>query len=507
LILTLARGHYCPKGNQQPVLGGAYQHEPTGRGAARRVACTLYIMEVLAIRSLPKSRASRRSKSRGLALAAISAGFLMITLDATIVNVALGAIGSDLGGAASTAQWIVDGYTVAFASLLLLAGSLADRIGVRRGFVVGLAVFVVASAACALANSVAFLIAARVAQGIGAAWLMPCSLALIAHTYTEPQARRRALAVWGAVSGIGLASGPLVGGILVTSVGWRAIFFANVPIGLIAGWLLLRHAEETPRQRRSFDLPGQVLAMVSLAALTAGFINAGAHGWATELTLTLVVGGSVAAAAFVLLERTVRSPLIDPGIFRDATFTTAVAIGFLFNFCLYGSIFCLALGLERLRGLDALATGLALLPMTAATAVMALLAGRLVPRLGEWPVLVAGLTCGAAGATLVALSARSGNVGLLLVATVPIGFTALAMPAMTGLAMRRSARFGLGLSAGVFNTSRQAGGALGVAVLGALLTAGSSVSLRPAFVLTACTYAVAVALAAVARKRDHAYID
>jgi len=495
------------RSNDTPVLGGAYQHEPTGRGAARRVVCTLYVMEVLAIRSLPKSRASRRSKRQGLALAAISAGFLMITLDATIVNVALGAIGSDLGGAASIAQWIVDGYTVAFASLLLLAGSLADRIGVRRGFVVGLAVFVVASAACALANSVAFLIAARVAQGIGAAWLMPCSLALIAHTYTAPQARRRALAVWGAVSGIGLASGPLIGGILVTSVGWRAIFFANVPIGLVAGALLLRHAEETPRRRRSFDLPGQVLAMFSLAALTAGFINAGAHGWAAELTLTLVVAGSVAAAAFVLLERTVRSPLIDPGIFRDATFTTAVAIGFLFNFCLYGSIFCLAVGLERVRGLDALATGLALLPMTAATAVMALLAGRLVPRLGEWRVLVAGLTCGATGATLVALSARSGNVWLLLAATVPIGFTALAMPAMTGLAMRRSARFGLGLSAGVFNTSRQAGGALGVAVLGALLTAGSSVSLRPAFVLTACAYAVAVALAAVARRRDHAYID
>src|SRR4029077_11190814 len=134
------------------------------------------------------------------------------------------------------------------------------------------------------------------------------------------QARRRALAIWGAVSGIGLASGPVVGGILVASIGWRAIFFANVPIGLVAGWLLLRHATETPRRRRSFDLPGQALAMFSLASLTAGFINAGAHGWAAGLTLTLVIAGGVAAAAFVLLERTVRSPLIDPAIFRDATF-------------------------------------------------------------------------------------------------------------------------------------------------------------------------------------------
>jgi DHA2 family methylenomycin A resistance protein-like MFS transporter len=436
-------------------------------------------------------------------LAAISAGFLMITLDATIVNVALGAIGADFGGAPSTAQWIVDGYIVAFASLLLLAGSLADRIGVRRGFVIGLAVFVSASAACALASSVEFLIAARVAQGIGAAWLMPCSLALIVHTFAEPHARRRALAVWGAVSGVGLASGPLVGGILVASVGWRAIFLANVPIGLAAGALLLQHAEESPRRRRPLDLPGQLLAMFGLAALTAGFISTGGHGWASGMTLAFLISGGVAAATFVLLERTVRRPLVDPAIFRNTTFTTTVAIGFLFNFCLYGSIFCLALELERLRGLDALETGLALLPMTAATAAMALLSGRLVPRLGEWPILVAGLTFGAAGATLVALDGSSGNLGLLLICTVPIGFTALAMPAMTGLAMASGAKLGLGLSAGVFNTSRQAGGALGVAVLGAALTAGSTVSVRPAFLLVACAYGLAVALAIVGGRRTH----
>src|SRR6476619_2447068 len=214
-------------------------------------------MELVAAHLVPSTRSRGRSQRQALALAAISAGFLMITLDATIVNVALPAIGADLGGAPSTAQWVVDGYTVAFASLLLLAGSLADRIGVRRGFVVGLAVFVSASAACAVANSVAFLIGARVAQGIGAAWLMACSLALIAHTFAEPHARRRALAVWGAVSGVGLASGPVVGGILVASVGWRAIFLANVPVGLAAAWLLMLHADETPRRRRPLDLPGQ----------------------------------------------------------------------------------------------------------------------------------------------------------------------------------------------------------------------------------------------------------
>jgi DHA2 family methylenomycin A resistance protein-like MFS transporter len=309
------------------------------------------------------------------------------------------------------------------------------------------------------------------------------------------------------VSGIGLASGPVVGGILVASVGWRAIFLANLPVGLAAAWLLMLHADETPRRRRPLDLPGQVLAMVSLAALTAGFISAGADGWAARETLALVISGCLASAAFVLLERTVRRPLIPPAIFRNATFTTTVAIGFLFNFCLYGCIFCLAVGLQRLRQLDALETGFALLPMTAATAAMALLAGRLVPRLGEWTVLVAGLASGAAGATLVAVNGGSANLVLLLVSTVPIGFTALAMPAMTGLAMASAPSLGLGLAAGVFNTSRQAGGALGVAVLGTALTAGPSVSLRSAFSLAACAYGLAVALAVVARRPTHLSVE
>jgi MFS transporter, DHA2 family, methylenomycin A resistance protein len=422
----------------------------------------------------------------------------MITLDATIVNVALRAIGADLGGAPSTAQWVVDGYTVAFASLLVLAGSLADKTGVRAGFLIGLALFVLASAACAVAGSVAFLIAARVAQGMGAAWLMPCSLALITHSFVEPQARRRALAVWGAMSGVGLAAGPVVGGILVASIGWRAIFLANVPIGVAAAWLLTRHAQETTRRRRALDLPGQLLAIVSLAALTGAFISAGARGWTAGVTVALGVCGLLSATAFVLVERTVREPLIDPGLFRDRTFTIAVAIGFLFNFCLYGSIFCLAVGLAAQRGWTALQTGLALLPMTVVTAAMALLAGRLVPRLGEWRVVVVGLASGALGATLVALYGSGAHLAALLLSTVPIGFTALAMPAMTGLAMGSVPRLRLGLSAGVFNTSRQAGGALGVAVLGTILTSGpgASVSLRPAFLLTAGAYGLAVALAA-----------
>ncbi|MDP9346319.1 MAG: MFS transporter, partial [Actinomycetota bacterium] len=185
--------------------------------------------------------------SRALGLTAISLGFLMITLDATIVNVALGPIGTDLGGSLSTAQWIVNGYTLAFAALLLSAGSLADRFGSRTGFLVGLAVFGLGSAACACATSLTTLIVARVIQGAGAATLMPCSLALIAHTFPDPLERRRALGMWGGASGMGLAAGPVLGGVLTAAFGWRAIFVVNLPIAAVAGELLRRHVGETAR--------------------------------------------------------------------------------------------------------------------------------------------------------------------------------------------------------------------------------------------------------------------
>src|SRR5882762_3983804 len=197
-------------------------------------------MESLANRAVARSRA--------LGLIAISLGFLMITLDATIVSVALGPIGSDLGGALSTAQWIVNGYTLAFAALLLSAGALADRLGSRAGFLAGLAVFGLGSAACAGASSLTALIVARVVQGTGAAALMPCSLALIAHAFPGPRDRRRALGLWGGASGIGLAAGPVLGGVLTAALGWRAIFLVNLPIAAAAGELLRRHVGETPRR-------------------------------------------------------------------------------------------------------------------------------------------------------------------------------------------------------------------------------------------------------------------
>jgi MFS transporter, DHA2 family, methylenomycin A resistance protein len=447
-------------------------------------------------------RANRTiGRSRALGLTAISLGFLMITLDATIVNVALGPIGVDLGGALSTAQWIVNGYTLAFAALLLSAGAQADRVGLRTGFLVGLAIFGLGSAACAFATSLTALIVARVVQGAGAAALMPCSLALIAHMFPEARDRRRALGVWGGASGIGLAAGPVLGGVLTDALGWRAIFLVNVPIAAGAAELLRRHVGETPRHRHPLDLPGQTLASVGLAALAGGFIIAGSRGWHGRLTLALLGAGIASAAGFALVERAVEHPMVDPALFRERAFSIAVALGVIFNFCLYGSIFCLAIDLHRAHGLDALDTGLALLPMTVVTGTMAFMSGRLVSRIGEWTAIVVGLTAGAAGALLVSF-AGPGGVTALIVSSLPVGVTALAMPAMTAVAMSQAPRERVGLASGVFNASRQTGGALGVAVLGALLAGGSgSVSLHAAFLATAGAYVGGIALALTGWRR------
>ena len=449
---------------------------------------------------LPAARTTARSPALGLT--AISLGFLMITLDATIVNVALGPIGTDLGGAVSTAQWIVNGYTLAFAALLLSAGALADRVGLRSGFLVGLAVFGLGSAACACANSLTALIVARVVQGAGAAALMPCSLGLIAHTFPDSGDRRRALALWGGASGIGLAAGPVLGGILTATLGWRAIFLVNVPIAAAAAELLRRHIEETPRHRHPLDLPGQIMATAGLAALTGGFIIAGSQGWDGSLTLALLAAGIASAAGFALLERAVEHPMVDPVLFRERTFSLAVALGVIFNFCLYGAIFCLAIDLHRARGLDALDTGVVLLPMTVVIGAMAFLSGRFVSHAGEWAAITVGLAAGAGGALLISL-APSRGVTTLIVSSLPVGVTALAMPAMTAVAMSNAPRDRIGLASGVFNASRQTGGALGVAVLGAVLTGGSGdVSLHAAFLATGAAYVGGIALALTGWRRS-----
>lgn len=427
-----------------------------------------------------------------LALVGICMGFFVVLLDATIVNVALGAIEADLGGGLGGQQWVIGAYTVAFGALLLGAGAAGDRWGARRAYLLGLGLLAVAGVGAALAADLPQLLAARVAQGIGAALVTPCSLALIRHRFAEPGARARALGLWGGISGIGLAAGPLLGGVLVDSLGWRAVFWVVVPVAVLAAGVVAATTAETPRLTGTrADLPGQVLAVCALAAVTAALV--------LGETVGLLLGGVglVACLAFVAVQRLGHAPMIPRGLFADRRFGAAVGVGALFNFCLYGTLFCLALFLERTLGASTSTTGLVILPLTVVVAVCATLSGRVNARTGPRVPMVIGLGAGVLGsAALATLDAGAAPLAVAAAAAV-LGGVGMAMPAMTSVAMGAVPAARAGLGAGVLNAARQAGGAIGVAALGAVLLDGSGrPSMQVAMLVVAVGYLAALALTA-----------
>ncbi len=437
--------------------------------------------------------------ARRIGLAAICCGFLMITIDATIVNVALGPIVHDLGGSLAGAQWIVSAYTLAFATFLLSAGAWSDRIGSRRAYLIGLGLFGVGSAACAAAPTMAALIAARAVQGLGAALLMPCSLALITHIFPAGRERRSALAAWGGISGVGMAGGPVLGGVLVDTVGWRAIFLVNLPVAALAAVAVGAYVAETPRHRHPFDLPGQALVVTALGALSGGFILAGDIGWTAPGTFALLAVGVVAAASFWRVERTVALPMLPPALFRNRQFSSVVGVAGIFNFGVYGTLFCLSLLYHEKLGLSPFDTGLALAPMLVVIMSIAFLSPRVIGRLGEWGAMIVGLSGGAAGALLLAIFGGNSTATTIL-CSIPFGTVALTMQAMTALAMEGAPAERIGLASGVQNAARQAGGALGVALLGTLLAASGTLSLHIPLAVVAAFYLGALGLTLYGRR-------
>jgi DHA2 family methylenomycin A resistance protein-like MFS transporter len=330
-----------------------------------------------------------------LPLLAICLGYFMVILDATIVNVALPSVQRQLGGAVSSLQWIVDAYTVVFAGLLLSAGSLGDRIGARRVFDAGLVLFTVSSAACAAAPTVAVLIGARAAQGVGAAMLVPSSLALLRAAYDQPSERARAVGIWGAVAGTGAASGPVVGGLLVGLISWRAVFVVNVPVGVAAFMLTARHLPKAgDRVNGSFDPPGQLLGILALTLVTLGLIEGGAAGWGAPVPLVALVLFAPAAIAFIVREWIATKPMLPLGLFDDRKFSGATFVGLAINFGFYGQLFAIVLYFQHVRGYSALHTGLALLPEGAFVAIASALSGRVTGRIGPRAPMLIGLCCG-----------------------------------------------------------------------------------------------------------------
>ncbi|WP_218957413.1 MFS transporter, partial [Streptomyces sp. UH6] len=388
---------------------------------------------------------------------------LLVSLDITVLNVALPAMGRELGGGVSGMQWALDAYTLVLAALLMVAGSTADRLGRRRVFMTGLVVFSLGSLLCSLAPSLEALVVFRVVQAVGGSMLNPVAMSIITNTFTEPAERARAIGVWGAVVGLSMASGPLVGGLLVDSVGWRAVFWINLPVGLAALLLTLRLVPESraPRARR-FDPVGQLLVAVLFGSLTYAIIEA-PHAPAARVVPVACVA---AAALLGLLWHEPRrpEPLIDLRFFRSAPFSGATVIAVCAFSALSGFLFLSTLHLQEVRGLDPLHAGLWMLPMAVPTFLLAPLAGRIVADRGpRVPLLVAGTAMAAAGIVFAGFP-EAGDATLAAgYALFGVGFGMVNAP-ITNTAVSGMPRAQAGVAAAVASTSRQLGATLGVAV-------------------------------------------
>jgi len=418
---------------------------------------------------------STRIAKLPLILAAASFGFTIVQLDVTIVNVALDAIGREFDAPTASLQWVVDAYTLLLAALLLSAGALGDRFGPRRAFLAGLVLFALSSAACGLARDATGLILGRAVQGAAAALLVPPSLALITHAAAgDDRARAWAVGWWTAAGGVSIAAGPVIGGLLIGALGWRWVFLVNLPLCLAGVAMTLAFVPEVPpREKRPLDLPGQALAFVALAGLVGAVIEGGHRGWGDPLVLAVLLGGVLAAAAFLAVEARARHPAVPLAVFRERMVWSAVVIGVSVNFTYYGVIFVLGLFLQRSAGYDVVQAGLAFLPLTATFIVSNLLSGRLAHRFGAARTMAGGVLVAAAGYALTSrLSADSSYwamvPGFLLI---PAGM-GTAVPAMTSALLASVDRHWSGTASGVLNACRQAGGAIGVALMGALAAGG-----------------------------------
>lgn len=425
------------------------------------------------------SERGARNPQGNLPLAALCLGYVMIVLDATIVNTALPDIGRDLSAAVNGLQWVTAGYTLVFACLLLSAGSLGDRVGPRRVFVAGIAVFTIASAACGLAPNLWMLVTARVVQGVGAATALPTSLALINAAYSDRSARARAIGIWGGLSGIAAGLGPVLGGILTQCIGWRSIFAINIPVGIAAIALTLRYVTPPPRRApgRSLDIGGQVSSIIAVAALAYGLIQANQLGWGAPAIVTALAVAGTGAVAWVVIEKFTRHPMLPLALFADRRFTGAVLAGAAINLGFYGELFLLALYFQDSRHYSPLLAGLAMLPQPGIASIGSALGGGHTARFGPRPVMLIGLMVGALGLFALTQTTTATPYWMLIAPLFAVGFgTAYTMPAATTTTMESAPPDLAGTASGALNASRQIGSTLGVAIFGTLVAASGTFS-------------------------------
>lgn len=414
---------------------------------------------------------NKTRSSNSLLLLAMSLGFVVVQLDVTVVNVATHTIGDSVGGSISSLQWVVNAYTLAFAAMILTAGALGDRIGSKRVFIAGFALFTLASMGCGLSPTLPLLIAFRALQGIGAAILVPGSLALLNHAYEQPAEKSRAVGIWAAGASMALAMGPIVGGLLIAAWGWRSIFYINVPIGALGIWLTARFATETPRsQQQGVDIPGQIMAIVALTLLAASIIRGGEQGWTSTWVLTGFGTFGVAAILFWVIEKRSQTPMLPLSLFSNRTFSATAAIGFLLNISFYGLLFIISLYFQQVRNYSPLRTGLCFLPMMCAVFSSNILAGGLSKKTGHKMLIGVGAAIYLGGCLwLLEIGHATAYIALAFPLTV-IGLgVGLIVPPMTAAMLGSVDKSRSGLASGVLNSMRQTGSVVGVALFGSFI--------------------------------------
>jgi EmrB/QacA subfamily drug resistance transporter len=404
-------------------------------------------------------------------LFAMCFALFMIMLDNTIVNVALPSIQRSLKTSPANLEWTVNAYVLAFAALILLGGKLGDRFGRRRMFIVGLAIFTASSAACALAQTDAQLIGARTIQGVGAALLNPLSLSIIVAAFPREQLST-AIGAWAGISGLGLAVGPLLGGFLVEQYSWSAVFWVNVPVGIIAmgvtAWAVAESRDPTARR---LDLVGTVLVTASLFLLTWGLIKTTEHAWLSAYTLSFLAGAAALMVAFVVWESRVDDPMIPLDFFRRRAFAVSSIIVTLVGVGLFGIIFYLTLYFQNVKGYSPQEAGVRSLPMTMMILFVAPLGGRLVSKVGPRVLMTTGMLMAGFGLFALSFLQVDSSYNMIWPFQILMGAgMALTMPSVSSTGMAAVEQAKAGIASGVINASRQVGGALGIAALGSIGT-------------------------------------
>ncbi len=418
----------------------------------------------------------RSARRKAVILAICCMSLLIVGMDGTIVNVALPSIRTDLGVSVSGLQWVIDAYTLTLASLLILSGSTADRIGRRRMFQIGLATFTGGSALCSLAPTLAWLIVARIIQGVGGSMLNPVAMSIITNVFTERRERARAIGIWGGVVGISMGLGPVIGGVLIQTVGWRWIFWINVPIGITAIVLARLFVPESKAARaRPVDPVGQLLVIGMLSALTYAIVESSRLHWTSPALWTIIAAALLALVALLIYEPRRVDPLIDLRFFRSAPFSGATVIAVAAFGAFAGFLFLNSLYLQEVRGFSALQAGFTVFPMAVMTIIFAPLSGRLVGSGHARLILIAAGTAMAAGGAGLTVMTPTTPLAYLIGCYVvfAIGF-GLVNPPITNTAVSGMPMSQAGVAAAVASTSRQVGATLGVAVIGSVLAAGAT---------------------------------